>query len=77
VAAFEYFDGGNVAAFSFLEKTWTVATDFASIIYANRIRSVISDNVVDPVIQVFDPSAFDEFSSFLVQYVRSVVTRHK
>ncbi len=76
-AVFEHFNSCHVAAYAFAEVAGAVAAYFTLIINANRVGAVVADYVVDAVAQELNSSAVSEFSCFLKQNVRSVVSGHK
>jgi len=65
-----------VTAFPFLQVTKAVTADFALVIYANGVGSVVPDDVVDAIAKEFHAPTFNEFAGFLMHDIWSDVSGH-
>ena len=62
-------DGFLVAAPSFAEEALAVAAYFARVVHGYDVGSVVSDDVVDAVAEVFNPARFRQLAGFFKHQV--------
>lgn len=55
-----------MAAFAFLYIAWTVAAKFTGVIERHCISPMVTNNIIDTIIQKFYPSTLGQLNGFLI-----------